>query len=101
MTAPLHTEPQDAAPAVAEANQEIAGRSLGQIAWSRLRQDKVALVGAGMIIFFVLVAIFAPLLCNIFGVDPFSTNTDQLDDLGLIRLRPGCASSGSRRSRAG
>jgi len=84
MTAPLHTEPSGAAPAQQpEVSQEIAGRSLGQIAWSRLRQDKVALVGAGMIIFFVLIAIFAPVLCNIFGVDPFSTNTDQLDDLGF------------------
>ena len=84
MTVPLDTERRDDdAPAVAAATPEIAGRSLGAIAWGRLRQDKVALVGAGMIIFFILVAIFAPLLCRIFDVDPFSTNTDQLDDLGF------------------
>jgi peptide/nickel transport system permease protein len=84
MTAPLDTEPQPVAPSDdLDVPQAIAGRSLGQIAWARLRQDKVALVGAGMIIFFVLVAIFAPLLCSIVGVDPFSTNTDQLDDLGF------------------
>ena len=85
MTVPLDTEPRDTAeaPAVADASPEIAGRSLGAIAWGRLRHDKVALVGAAMIIIFILIAIFAPLLCRIFNVDPFSTNTDQLDDLGF------------------
>ncbi len=83
MTAPLDTAPIDDAPAVAAAEPQIAGRSLGQIAWGRLRRDKVALVGAGMIIFFVLVAIFAPLLCAIFDVDPETNYTDQLDDLGF------------------
>lgn len=83
MTAPLDTAPLDDAPAVAAAEPQIAGRSLGQIAWGRLRRDKVALVGAGMIIFFVLVAIFAPLLCAIFDVDPETNYTDQLDDLGF------------------
>ena len=43
----------------------------------------VAMVGAGMIIFFVLVAILAPVLCAIFNVDPFTLNTDKLDDLGF------------------
>jgi ABC-type dipeptide/oligopeptide/nickel transport system permease subunit len=85
MTVPLDTDPRASAeaPAVADATPEIAGRSLGAIAWGRLRQDKVALVGAAMIIIFILIAIFAPLLCRIFNVDPFSTNTDQLDDLGF------------------
>ena len=38
----------------------IEGRSLGQIAWMRLR-DKVALAGGVVVIFLILVAIFAPL----------------------------------------
>jgi peptide/nickel transport system permease protein len=85
MTAPTDTTPAGASaePGVAAATPEIAGRSLGQIAWRRLRRDKVAMVGAGMIIFFVLVAILAPVLCAIFGVDPFTLNTDKLDDLGF------------------
>ena len=61
----------------------IAGRSLGQIAWSRLRRDKVALAGAVLIILFILVAIFAPLLCKIVGVDPTTLYTDKLDDFGF------------------
>jgi peptide/nickel transport system permease protein len=85
MTVPLDTTPASGStePGVAAATPQIAGRSLGQIAWGRLRRDKVAMVGAGMIIFFVLVAIFAPLLCAIFDVDPFTLHTDQLDDLGF------------------
>ncbi len=61
----------------------IAGRSLSRIAWSRLRRDRVALAGFVMIVFFVVVAILAPLLCKIFDVDPYITYTDQLDDLGF------------------
>jgi peptide/nickel transport system permease protein len=67
----------------AEQVQAIAGRSLTQIAWSRLRRDKVALAGAAMIIVFVLVGIFAPLLCKIVGVDPEKLYTDKLDDFGF------------------
>ena len=46
---------------------------------------KVAMVGAAMIIVFVLIAIFAPLLCSIFGVDPETSHADQLDDLAKRR----------------
>ncbi|MDQ6874413.1 MAG: ABC transporter permease [Actinomycetota bacterium] len=55
---------------IAGAGKRIEGRSLGQIAWMRLKRDKVALASAGVVMFFVLVAIFAPLLTKIVGVDP-------------------------------
>ena len=42
----------------------IEGRSLGQIAWLRLRQDKVAMVGGGVVIFLILVAIFGRSWCR-------------------------------------
>jgi peptide/nickel transport system permease protein len=38
----------------------IEGRSLGQIAWLRLRRDKVAMAGGIFIIFLILVAIIGP-----------------------------------------
>jgi peptide/nickel transport system permease protein len=38
----------------------IEGRSLGQIAWMRLRRDKVAMAGGIFIIFLILVAIIGP-----------------------------------------
>jgi peptide/nickel transport system permease protein len=40
----------------------IEGRSLGQIAWLRLRRDKVAMVGGGVVIFLILVGIVGPYL---------------------------------------
>ena len=51
--------PEPAAPVSGKA---IEGRSLGQIAWMRLRQDKVAMAGGIVVIFLILVAIFGPLL---------------------------------------
>jgi peptide/nickel transport system permease protein/oligopeptide transport system permease protein len=48
----------------------ITGRSLGQIAWSRLRRDKVALAGGVMVILLILVAIFAPLIVKLLGHPP-------------------------------
>ena len=42
------------------AETAIEGRSLGQIAWRRLRRDKVAMGGGAFIVFLVLVAIIGP-----------------------------------------
>ena len=40
---------------------DVAGRSPTQIALSRLRSDKIALVCSVIVLIFVLIAIFAPL----------------------------------------
>jgi peptide/nickel transport system permease protein len=64
MTAPLEA-PTDAAPETVLAGvgaKAIEGRSLGQIAWMRLRRDKVAMAGGIVIIVLILVAIFGPFL---------------------------------------
>jgi ABC-type dipeptide/oligopeptide/nickel transport system permease subunit len=64
MTAPLEVS-ADAAPEAVLAGvggKAIEGRSLGQIAWMRLRRDKVAMGGGIVIILLILVAIFGPFL---------------------------------------
>lgn len=48
----------------------VRGRSLGQIAWLRLRRDKVAMAGGITVILLVLMAIFAPLIVAAFGYPP-------------------------------
>src|SRR4051794_1220094 len=48
----------------------IAGRSLGQIAWMRLKRDKVAIAGGVFVIFLIVVAIFAPLIVDLLGHPP-------------------------------
>ncbi|GAA2699793.1 ABC transporter permease [Nonomuraea recticatena] len=86
MTAPLDV-PESASQAAPEAvvagsdAKAIEGRSLGQIAWRRLRRDRVAMAGAIVIILLMLVAIFAPLLVSWFGHDPLEYH-EELTDIG-------------------
>jgi len=49
-------------PTSSVAGKAIEGRSLGQIAWMRLRRDKVAMAGGVIVVFLTLVAIFGPFL---------------------------------------
>ncbi|HET6484272.1 MAG TPA: ABC transporter permease [Actinoplanes sp.] len=55
----------------------IAGRSLKQIAWRRLKRDKVAIGGAVVVIVLILIAILAPLLIRWFGhpIGEYHNNT--------------------------
>ena len=46
----------------------VAGRSPTQIALARLRADKIAIICFGIVVVFVLIAIFAPLLTKLIGV---------------------------------
>ena len=65
--------------AVLAGSPKIAGRSLGQIAWMRLKRDKVALVGGVFLIFLILVAIFAPLIVDVLGDPPNEFHQDLID----------------------
>jgi peptide/nickel transport system permease protein len=68
---------------VTEGAEEIAARSPLELFWRRLKRDKVALVALGVIIFMVLVAIFAPLIVKVLGApDPNVQNDDLLGDFG-------------------
>jgi ABC-type dipeptide/oligopeptide/nickel transport system permease subunit len=65
MAAPLEMTPESAAPeAILEgvSGEAIEGRSLGRIAWLRLKRDKVAIGGGIFILFLILVAIVGPFL---------------------------------------
>src|SRR5499427_3674635 len=62
MSAPLEMAPEAAPEAVLEgvSGSAIEGRSLGQIAWMRLRRDRVAMGSGIFIVFLILVAIIGP-----------------------------------------
>jgi ABC-type dipeptide/oligopeptide/nickel transport system permease subunit len=62
-----------------EPDKEIQGRSLGQIAWRRLKSDKVAMTGGIVAILIILVAIFAPLLASWYGQSPNTTDFSLVD----------------------
>ncbi len=67
MAAPLDVFPPaaDATPDGSLAGVDpkaIEGRSLGQIAWMRLRRDKVAMAGGIIVLLLILIALFGPFL---------------------------------------
>lgn len=66
----------------------VHGKSPSRVAFDRLRKDKVALVSAGVIVFFVLIAIFAPLLSRLEGQHYEITDTDLVDQFGLPVIGP-------------
>ena len=63
--------------------QDVAGRSPTRIALDRLRSDKIAMTCLVVVVLFVLIAIFAPLLTSLFGVElrqgDATTDTDQFN----------------------
>jgi ABC-type dipeptide/oligopeptide/nickel transport system permease subunit len=93
MAVPVDMQPQ--APATAEVVEEIQGRSLAAIAWRRFRRDRVGMVALGVLIFLLLVALFAPLITSWMGVDPFELNPEALDkENGGVPLGCGLPTSG-------
>ncbi|MEW1862185.1 ABC transporter permease [Streptomyces sp. NBC_00669] len=84
MTAPIETTSGQA-----EAHPEavlsgagrgmIEGRSLGQIAWGRLRRDKVAMAGGVVVLLLVLLAILAKPIEMVFNLDPNAFHQNLVD----------------------
>ncbi|MFT4008550.1 MAG: ABC transporter permease [Nocardioidaceae bacterium] len=76
------TEPIDE---LAPQGAKIQGRGPWELAWRRLRKDKVAMISLGFIVFIFLVAIFAPLFAHITGHGPNEQFRDPgaLDEFGL------------------
>lgn len=68
---------------------EVAGRSLRQIAWGRLRRDRGAVIALGVLCFILLVAVFTPWIVALIGVDPYAFDANALDPaLGSIPNGP-------------
>jgi peptide/nickel transport system permease protein len=55
-------------------------------AWRQLRRNKVAMASATVVAIFALIAIFAPLICDAFGVSPDDVHTELVgfDDYPLV-----------------
>jgi ABC-type dipeptide/oligopeptide/nickel transport system permease subunit len=73
MTAPLEvtgSESQAQPEAVLSGAGKIEGRSLGQIAWMRLKRDKVAIAGAIVVVVLILIALLAPFVVKLLGHPP-------------------------------
>ncbi len=74
-------DPGTEAPAVA--SRSVKSKSPFQIAFERLRSDPIAIVCAVVVLLFILIAIFAPLLAKMVGVDPNTFNFALIDDYGF------------------
>ncbi|GAA3816591.1 ABC transporter permease [Streptomyces chiangmaiensis] len=59
--------------------KEIEGRSPGRIAWTRLKRDKIALTGGVIVVFLILVAVFAPWIVDLFGHPPNEFHENLID----------------------
>ena len=86
MSAPIDVPPtstKQVAPedALVGQGKKIEGRSLGQIAWTRLKRDKVAMGGGIVVLFLLLVAIAAPILNSLGVINPDGFNSNLIDPL--------------------
>ncbi|WP_431950571.1 ABC transporter permease [Actinacidiphila sp. bgisy167] len=83
MTAPLHDTAETTVADLAADTpaKAIEGRSPGRIAWMRLKRDKVALAGGVIVVFLILVAVFAPLIVSALGHPPNDFHEDKIDPL--------------------
>ncbi len=71
-----------AGPPAAGSGEGVTGRSPGQLMWRRFRRDRTGVASALVVLFFILVAIAAPLISAMYGKDPYTTYG--LDDPGLL-----------------
>lgn len=59
----------------------VQGRSLGRIAWERLKSDRLALAGGVVVLFLIVVALLAPVLAGLVGQDPETHHEDLINPL--------------------
>ncbi|MEC3996788.1 ABC transporter permease [Actinacidiphila sp. DG2A-62] len=50
---------------------ELAGRTPRQLAWVRFKRDKTGIVCAFIVLFFIVIAVGAPLIAKLYGKNPY------------------------------
>ena len=79
MSVPVDVEPggfQAPREELVAGQAKIEGRSLGQIAWRRLRRDRVAMAGGVVVVVLIVLAVAAPLIVGWFGHPPNDFHQD-------------------------
>jgi peptide/nickel transport system permease protein len=84
VTTPLEVEPgaPGAPEAILQGVARIEGRSLWRISWTRLKRDKIAMVGGVVVVLLILMALFAPLIVKALGDPPNEFHQDLIDTQG-------------------
>lgn len=78
----------DAIDSVELGGDAVVGRSLREIAIGRLRRDRVAMISIGVLAFIAFIAIFAPLICKVLGLSPYTFNSDLVGNNGGLPIGP-------------
>ncbi|TLS41707.1 ABC transporter permease [Streptomyces montanus] len=82
-TAPLPAVAEIGAvpPAPAAPSQGGSSRSPGRLAWVRFKRDRTGVISAGVVIFFFMIAICAPLIAKLYGKNPYTTYASSRPEL--------------------
>ena len=72
----------DDVPSAETVETAVVGRTLRQIAFNRIKHDKVAIACVIALVIIILLALFAPLICNLFNVDPYTFDSAAISDSG-------------------
>ena len=78
---PMVSTSEEVPPEGGPEQKEIAGRSPMRIAFDRLRNDKIAVICFAVVVLFALIAIFAGVIADIFGVSTESVRASDRIDL--------------------
>ncbi|MFD1048347.1 hypothetical protein ACFQ1S_23825, partial [Kibdelosporangium lantanae] len=68
----------------------VSGKSPGQLAWRRFRRDKAGMIAGGIVVFFFVIGLGAPLISLLYGKNPdehYGVDRGLLSDTG-IPLKP-------------
>jgi len=63
----------------------VVGLSPARLGLQRFRRDRVARIAFYVVVFYVSVAVFAPVICRILNIDPYELDRDAINDYGLPR----------------
>lgn len=76
----------DDIPSADVVHSAVVGRTLRQIAFNRIKHDKVAIACVVALVIITLLAVFAPLICNVINVDPYTFDSAAISDSGGLPL---------------
>ncbi|WP_420878295.1 ABC transporter permease [Streptomyces sporangiiformans] len=82
-TAPLPAVAEIGAvpPAPSAPSRSGSSRSPGRLAWLRFKRDRTGVISAGVVIFFFVIAIGAPLIAKLYGKNPYTTYASSRPEL--------------------
>lgn len=66
----------------AQDQEPVVGRTLRELAWMRIKKDRVAKICLSILAFIFLTAIFAGPICALVGVDPYTGHPELTESIG-------------------